>query len=123
MRMNASTDLGQICIQIHPSRAPGLDIDRLAQATEAIARATEGIRGFELVAGEDEGAFVNVVMASEDPLVSWQRLRPALLESPEFGVVLKAASLWLCTGEEGWDDCLLLYHYDPAVEVDDRARG
>ena len=110
-------------MQVHPTLAPGLEMDRLAQAAEKAARSTEGIRGFEVVSGEDEGAFVNIVMASEDPILSWQRLRPALLESPEFGAALKAASLWLCTGEEGWDDYLLLYHYDPAMEVDERAGG
>ena len=119
---DAPSALAQICIQVHSALAPGLDMDRLAKVAEQLARSTEGVRGFEVVSGEDEGAlFVNIVMACEDPILSWQRLRPALLESPEFGAPLKAASLWLCTGEEGWDDYLLLYHYDPAVEVDNSA--
>jgi hypothetical protein len=111
--------LGQICIQVHLGRAPALDRARLTQVCEQLARLTPGVRGMEVSDGDEDGPFINIALAAENPVQAWRQLGPALLESPEFGATLKAASLWMCTGDEGWDDYRLLYHYDPAVESDE----
>lgn len=111
--------LGQICIQVHLSLAPTLDRVRLTQDCERIARSTPSVRGMEVSDGDDDGPFINIALASDNLAQSWRQLGPALLESPEFGATLKAASLWMCTGEDGWNDYRLLYHYDPTIEVDE----
>ena len=114
----ASPDLGQICVQVHPGRAPELDLGRLVAACETLARCIKGCRGFGRSQGEDEGAYVNLVFAMERPADSWPQLRDVLLESTEFGSALKQSCMCLCMGANGWSDYLLLYHFDPAEPVD-----
>lgn len=111
------TPLGQICLQVHPGRAPGLDVARLAEACEVVARRTPGIRGFGVSEGEDEGAYVNLVFAAEDPSQAWPPLWAALRALAEFGALLPPCCLAMCTGEQGWDDYRLLHHFDPDVAL------
>ncbi len=116
--MTTDDPLAQLCLQVHLDRAPQLDVPRLHEACEAWARRTPGVRGIGVSTGEEDGRFVNIVFATEDPIAAWQALRPAILESVEFGGTLQPASLCLCTGEQGWDDCRVLYHFNRAVDVD-----
>jgi hypothetical protein len=34
---------------------------------------------------------------------------------------MRQASMALCSSEEGWNDYLLLHHFDPLVAIDDAA--
>lgn len=117
MSSAAETPQGQICLQVHPGRAPGLDVTRLAEACEAVARRTLGIRGFGVSEGEDGGVYVNLVFAAEDPLQAWPPLWSALQALPGFGALLPGCCLAVCTGEQGWDDYRLLHHFDPDVAL------
>lgn len=111
-------NLGQVCIQVHPGRAPALSISRLKEECEVVAKRTEGIRGIGVTEGEDDGPYLNIIFATEKPMDSWHKLRTALLESTEFGTHLKASCMCMCTGEDGWNGHLLLYHFDPKVPLD-----
>ena len=115
----ASPDLGQINIQVHPHRASGLDVERLVASCETMARGIKACRGFGSSQGEDEGAYINLTFATESVASSWPELRAALLESAEFGAALKRACICICTGAEGWDDYLLLHHFDPEQPLND----
>lgn len=112
----APEDIGQLCLQIHPGRAPGLDIEPIASACREWATRTQGVRGIAVTDGEDEGSYVNIVFAADDPVSAWQSLRP-LLFTPA-NAALSGASLCMCTGDEGWDDYRLLHHFDPSVVLD-----
>jgi hypothetical protein len=61
------------------------------------------------------GAYLNIIFASVDPQRSWPSIREGLFESAEYGPHLKAAAIAMCTGVDGWNDYMLLYHYDPSV--------
>lgn len=117
----AETPLGQICLQFHPGRAPGVDVARLAKACEAVARRTPGLRGFGVTEGreegDDDGAYVNLVFAAEDPAQSWPPLWAGLCALADHGAALQQACLCMCTGASGWDDYRLLYHFDPDVPL------
>lgn len=110
--------LGQLCLQVHLGRAPGLAVDRLQPECEAIARRTTGIRGIGFTEGEDDGGYLNIVFASEDPEAVWPALHAALAASPAFGGMLDSACICLCTGDDGWNDCRVLHHFDPAMQDD-----
>lgn len=114
-------ELGQICLQLHPHLAPSLDLDQLAKACEAIARGTEGVRGFGVTQGDDEGPYLNFLFAAEEPAAAWARLRPQLFTDSPQGAALHDACMVMCTGANGWDDYLLLHHFDPNVPLDDEA--
>jgi hypothetical protein len=115
---DAQEEIGQLCLQVHSARAPGLNVTELKEAADLLARSVPGVLGIGFTEGEDDGAYLNIVFAAREPQRSWPPIREGLLESAAFGLQLKAASIAMCTGTEGWDDYLLLYHYDPSVPVD-----
>jgi hypothetical protein len=45
-------------------------------------------------------------------------LQQRLYRSSEFGGALAESSMAMCEGQRGWEDYLLLHHYDPAVQLD-----
>lgn len=114
-----SPAFAQICVQVQPNRAPGFDVNRLIAAGEALARSIKGCRGFDASQGEDDGAYANLIFVTQNPADSWPELRVALLDSAEFGTALKQSCMCLCTGSDGWNDCLLLYHFDPKEALDE----
>jgi len=115
--------IGQVCIQVHLGRAPELAVSRLSEECNVIAKKTKGIRGIEITEGEDDGPYLNIVFAAENPIDAWHKVKAALLESAKFDASLKASCMCMCTGENGWDDYLLLYHFDPKVPLDEAGDG
>lgn len=110
----STPSLGQLCLQVHPARAPGLDLAAFSVAAEAVARRTPGVRGFGLTTSEEEGGYANLVFACESPEAAWPVLRESLFALPEAGPGLADACIVLCTGASGWDDGRVLHHFDAA---------
>ncbi|WP_018150909.1 hypothetical protein [Leeia oryzae] len=106
------------CIQIQPDRAPGLDLATLKQFCETLAAEQPAIERFGLIEGDDEGPFINLMFETDDEFALWKLVKKQLFKHPVFGKVLKQACMVLCSGEEGWDDYLLLHHYDETIECD-----
>jgi hypothetical protein len=104
-------------LQIHPDRAPGLDLTAIRNICERIARDTDIVSRFSFVKGDDERAYVNVNFATNDRRTLWRRLQAELYDGVD-GSALKQASMVMCEGQHGWDDYLLLHHYDPAAACD-----
>jgi hypothetical protein len=47
----------------------------------------------------------------------WDLLRSRFYDDSEFGPHMRKASMALCSSDEGWDDYVILYHFDPLVKV------
>ena len=107
-----------LCIQIQPGRAPGLDVDGLCSLCEALAHDTALIRRFAVVRGNPGEDYINLMFASDRPRELWSVLQRQLYGSPAFGGPMQASSMAMCEGERGWDDYLLLQHFNPKVPRD-----
>lgn len=103
------------CIQIHPQRAADLDLAGLFSLCNDLARKKDLIRRFAIVDGTDGHDHVNLMFETRRPGKLWSVLQSRLYQSGEFGGALKQCSMAMCQGAHGWDDYLLLHHYDPAV--------
>jgi hypothetical protein len=95
-----------------------LDLNRVRAACEEMAADQTLIRRFAVVDGTDEHYYVNLMFASDDLRALWKALRECLYQGEEFGEPMRASSMAMCEGEHGWDDYLLLHHFDPAVPRD-----
>jgi hypothetical protein len=101
-----------VCVQLQPARLPGLDVaGAVARLTRAGARAGARARVAE---GLDRGRYVNVEFETEDAAGVWAVVRAELRVVPG----LAGAAIVCCEGEHGWDDFLLLHHFDPAEPLD-----
>jgi len=69
--------------------------------------------------GEDNGRYMNLAFKTSDRAKLWHLIEEKLYEHQQLGAPLRRASMTLCTGQDGWDDYLLLYHFDPQIELED----
>lgn len=95
-------------VQIQPARSPGLDADAAVACLQSLATAS-------VTRGEDSGPYINVDFLPADVRALWPAVREKIQSDPE----LAACSIVCCEGEMGWDDYLLLHHFDPSQPLDD----
>ena len=72
----------------------------------------------ELAAGEDDGPYVNYDFRTRDLARLWEVLQSQVFLDTTLGPQLANASIVTCEGIRGWDDYLLLHHYDRALDLD-----
>lgn len=110
-----------LSIQLHPNRIESGDATHLLETLHRAATSAS----MRLVAqdgGDDDGPYVNLTFAASDHVTAWLRLR-AILEDRDIGGQLASSTIVVCEGDDGWNDYLLLHHFDPSEKLDDvRAR-
>jgi hypothetical protein len=99
-----------VCVQFQPRRAA-------ADATHIRQAFRTALPDAETVAGEDDGRYENIMFDVESPEVALSKIQ-AVFESPSVGRAARASCIVTCQGERGWDDYLLLHHYDAAEKLD-----
>ncbi len=108
-------------VQIQPDRDPGLD---LRAALALLSSAAEmAAAELEVTEGEDAGPYVNYFYRAADLGQLWETLRNHVFGEPGVGDRIAAASIVTCEGQEGWDDFLLLHHFDRRHALDDLPGG
>jgi hypothetical protein len=65
--------------------------------------------------GHDATRYVNVNLRPADVAGLWAVVREQL----QADAALAGATIVVCQGEHGWDDYLLLHHFDPSQVLDD----
>ncbi|MEQ1905741.1 MAG: hypothetical protein ABL888_16250 [Pirellulaceae bacterium] len=104
------------CCRIH--------IDRLSFMTKKDVLETFGKMAdswdepVEIQTGQENGEYVNVLIESKDPFTTWERMKWPLVESKLPGGEFSRAMIVTLTGDNGWDDYLLLHHYDREQDLD-----
>lgn len=64
-----------------------------------------------------EKDFINLNFFSEDLPLLWGELKSALEGDQEINNWVNRVAIIACEGEEGWDDFLLLRHYDESEKT------
>jgi len=100
--------MAELVVQIQPQRVAAFRESAIEQlcATPAFAAL---IRDASVTRGQDQGHYINVHFTTDTPNDFWPALRQQLVR-----LGLQAGSIVTCTGKDGWNDYLLLHHYDPA---------
>jgi hypothetical protein len=100
-----------------------IQIDRLVTITEAqvnefyLALAAQ-IPKVTFESGEDDGRYVNLFVESDNAVAIWNSIETILLSDRMIGPEVRTASIVTITGPNGWDDYLLLHHFDPTEPLD-----
>lgn len=102
----------RIAIQLQPARSRELDV------AGAVALLTEVGEQFavkpRVTEGFDNERYINVDFATTDVI----GLSTALLKAVRSTRTLAASAIVCSEGKAGWDDYLLLHHFDPSVPLD-----
>jgi hypothetical protein len=90
------------------------EVKRLFQ----VAAEDPKIASYEADEDGENGEYVNFLFKTNCLAELWEFMRDFLYESPIFGELLSQATIVTCEGENGWDDYLLLHHFDRLVQTD-----
>ena len=102
-----------LSIQIQPERAPELKLEVVQAAFKAIAETTPLVRHHQFDDGFDKTRYFNFTFGTEDLKGLWALIKSTAYGNPELAEPLARSSIVVCTGEHGWDDYHLLFHFDP----------
>ncbi|MGI9295369.1 MAG: hypothetical protein ACR2PS_15430 [Pseudomonadales bacterium] len=107
-----------ISVQVQPERSPGIDMSVVDAEFEAIASNTEMVAHHSFSSGSDHGAYFNYTFGAKRPRKLWQEIKTRLYQNQLTAPHMKRASMAMCSNENGWDDYLQLFHFDPTVKLD-----
>src|SRR5262245_46470862 len=107
-----------LCIHLQPELSPGFDPKSVHDLVEGLRSNSDLIESFSVTAGDDNGPYTNVYVRTRDVAALWGLMREELFSDPVAGPHLKCAAIVVCEGNAGWDDYLLLHHFDPAEPLD-----
>jgi len=111
------SDLKALSIQVQPHRAPGLDIEDVrALMTRIASNALVERSHFE--DGHDGVDYFNFTLGTRDLKALWATILDEVYVDPTLGELVARSSIATCEGSRGWDDYLLLHHYDPKEHRD-----
>src|SRR3972149_1831983 len=97
-------------VQLQPERMLGFDALQVGRDLQTLAEESGLAKSVEIVEGNDQGPYVGIDFASDNVQGLWFRLLDRLLANS----ALTECSIVCCEGDNGWDDYLLLHHFDPA---------
>jgi hypothetical protein len=83
-----------------------------------LADALPAVREFTFQRGSNRGPYINYFFESRSPRRVWRALRARAFADRRLGAKLRRASIVTCQGSRGWDDYLLLHHFDKNVVLD-----
>ena len=106
-------------IQIHTDKVSEGDLVKAVALCRELACDKEIFEKLRFVEGEDNGRYTNIIFNTKNVRKLWRKLKDCLYNNPNIGRSLQSASIAACEGLHGWDDYLLLYHYDKAEILDD----
>jgi len=105
-----------LIVQVHLKRAPALDLNAVLTLFTNAAELADA--ELEITEGEEDGPFLNCGFRTKDPGRLWEILQGQVFWERVIGPSLAMSSIVVCQGNRGWDDYLLLHHYDRTETLD-----
>lgn len=106
------------CVQIHLEKSPEIDEKKLIRLFNKLCETLDYVSSIDIDKGFDSEQYLNINCRTCDLKTLWNQIRAHFYEHKEFGPALAKASIVVCEGKNGWDDYLLLFHYDGREKVD-----
>lgn len=107
-----------ISIQVQPERSRDLDLDHLIAVCSDVAAMKDLVDHHQFDRGHDKGPYLNFTFGTQRAASLWRLLRTRLYEDEALGPHMHEASMAMCSSTTGWNEYVLLYHFDPAVKQD-----
>ena len=109
-------------VQIQLAREPSLDEARLMDLLLGLGR-RECARRVSQSKGEDDGRWIGFSYNTGNLGQVWSAVRETVLGDAVVGALVARAAIVVCQGDAGWDDYLLLHHFDPLQPLDQLRGG
>ena len=113
-----SMRLRALNIQIQTNREPSLDVDRLRRILDDLSNLKPLVDSVIQDEGGENGLFINYTYQTADLPAFWAAVQERLLSVPDFGEKVRNCSTIITSrGADGWENYLLLQHFDPFIET------
>jgi hypothetical protein len=107
-----------LVIQIQADRNTDIDLAAIREQLDALTSQLPEISELQIVEGEDNGTYINYSFETQNVNRLWQVLRHQFYNENTNGLSLGPVSIVTCEGPHGWDDYLLLHHFDTTLALD-----
>jgi hypothetical protein len=110
-----------LLLQFLPERSPQLKVRHALALLASEVAVDHRVKTFEVSRGNARGPYVNVRITSQNrefPHV-WALVKDRVLSHRLLGVKFQRSCIVTCEGSRGWNNHLLLHHFDSTVRVDD----
>jgi len=106
-----------LSVQVQPERSPGINMAGITESFHELAQRKELVLRHSFDSGNDNGAYFNFTFGTEHPAELWLTMQELVFLAKEHKAHMAVASMAMCSSEEGWDQYVQLYHWDPEVPV------
>jgi hypothetical protein len=106
-----------LSIQVQPARSSALDVERVSAVFTEIAGMADVVQRHQFDRGYDDGPYLNFTFGTTQAAALWRVVWERLYEDDLLGPHMRIASMAMCSSEQGWDDYVLLHHFDPTVPL------
>ena len=106
-----------LSVQIQPERSPNIDMDELSRLFQTLANRADLVRGHSFDNGYDGGSYYNFTFETNRPSELWLLIQQLVFQAPDHEEKMAGAAMAMCSSDQGWDDYVQLYHWDPKVPV------
>ncbi len=102
-----------LSIQLQTSRDSSFSPDELAHHLRSFGRYPE------IDVDPDRRDYVNLNLFTEDLNELAKEINEKVLNNTEIGPWVKRTAIIVCEGDQGWDDYLLLWHFNENEDIDE----
>jgi len=107
-----------LIVQMQPDLVSGLDAAALTRELEQFGASSPNGSHQATERGNDDGQYINIVFSTDDLTTLWREVKAAFLEGHPSREGFARLSIITCEGSAGWDDYLLLHHFDESETLD-----
>ena len=102
-----------LVIQLHPSMDTSFTEQDVIKLVRSVGRFPE------IDIDDEQDNLINLNFFSEDLPLLWADLKAGFETNKDLGNWISKVAIIACEGEDGWDDALLLAHYDKSELLDE----
>ena len=102
-----------LLIQLQPDLCAG-DAQQIVDDLTSIATNSDSDASLNVEHGDDNRPYINVNIHSTDVMSLWSAVSSRI----SCDSALASCAIVCCEGDDGWDDYLLLHHYDQGETLD-----
>lgn len=102
----------ELLIHVQPTRDIQFSSDELVNELRALNLDLQHARY------DDDGLYENITLVATDIARLWGVVNELFYSGSRYSRWLREVSIVTCHGDKGWDDYLLLYHFDSNEALD-----
>jgi hypothetical protein len=107
-----------ISLQFQPNRATKVSISSTSELMLQVALAHKDVRQFTIKRGGVSRQYINYLFVSRGVRSIWRAIYLKVLHHRQMGPALRRACIVTAEGSRGWDNYVLLHHFDPRQKLD-----